>query len=347
MTQEALVQIGTNSSTNPLARIVEASIPFYGKTGLVEKFATKVRDLALRATTAASADGVSDALTDHILANVNATSESEEGSFLSEVETRNARAQLIIRQGTTNLATMPTDTPLGKLFSTAGEIVGTPLRVHLLYAYQMNLRYPPMGEGNRAPVCKSPDGKLGSPGGWCLNCTELPFGLQNGGAGEQKKTECAQWIVFIVITEDMKHIYEIGMSRTSLKTAKTMATLAKAAGTADKLVRRVFILETESKMNAAQQRYFQFKVAVDTKDKELSAADHAALVGLSDLLQAQNHLVLARYYATVREGKTVAAANEAAFDPQAAMGTLDAGGAEPNFDATGTPPAARNSNTPM
>lgn len=340
---EALVK---TSNEHALTHVLEKDVPFYGKVSKADEIQSKLVALTERAVMAAAEDGVSETLGDHIQATLSAATQGE-GGFLSEVESRASRPVLIIRQGTTNLPTMPAETPLGKLFSTAGVVVSTPVRVRLLYASDQHLRFPPMGEGSRAPVCKSPDGKLGSPGGWCANCPMLPFGKQRGGQGEQKQTECSQQTVFIMITEDLKHVFEVPMSRTSLKTAKTLVTLAKATARTEALVRRTFILDTESKTNQANQRYFQYKVAPDDKGAALSENDHKGLVALADLLQAQNHDVLRQFYASVREGQAVAHKAEAGFDPSMAMGNLDGGGVEPSFGGSGAAPDTRGSSTPM
>jgi hypothetical protein len=340
-----LVKVGTPAS-HPLAMVLDKDIPFYGKLGKVGDFEAKLRAAAEKAALVLAEEGVNELVAEHVQTNISASSEGE-GGFLSEVESRAARPALLIRQGTTNLPTMPQDTPLGKLFSTAGVIIPSPVRVRLLYAYDMHLRYPPMGEGSRAPVCKSPDGKLGSPGGWCQTCPQLPFGKQRGGQGEQVQTECSQLVNFVMITEDMKYVFDVPMSRTSLKTAKVVTTLAKATGRVESLVKRVFILDTESKTNQANQRYFQYKVAVDDKGPVLSDADLRALVALSELLQAQNQALLAKFYASVRDGQTVAHKAEEAFDPRLAMGNLDGGGVEPSFGSGGSAPDSRGGSSPM
>jgi hypothetical protein len=255
--------------------------------------------------------------------------------------------RISIVQPTSQSDNKPEAAKNGDLYTSAGQLLERPFSMILLYIFEENINFPTNGKN---PECQAPDAKLGSPYGECLKCPHLPFGKQNGGRGDQQKTNCQNNIVAIVMSTDLTNpgVYMVQFGKTSRKAGSALLSLA---GQQTSLWRQSYLLNTEKKTGDLGL-YYIAKVEPTGKDNPEHVMRLAeALYGM---YVAGRKMFLADWYA--RPARAPSAAIEA--EGQFAGGALDAaladGGPEPDL-STPTEPAkptsptkgARSSNKPM
>lgn len=246
-----------------------------------------------------------------------------------------------IAQPTTQSVAKPEVARNGDLYTTAGQILERPFGIIPVYFYEENINFPDQGKN---PVCQSPDAKLGSPFGECAKCPHLPMGKQNGGRGEQNKTDCQNNIVCVALTMDLKQVVVIQFGKTSRKTGNALLSLA---GQQQAVWKQSYTLETEKK-TADVGIYFIYKVAPTGKD---NAADVQRMaLALYELFIAERHRMLADWYGRPARAPQTAIEAEGAFSG----GALEAGlgdneGVEPDLNAPppASTPSARSTSKPM
>lgn len=261
---------------------------------------------------------------------------------LEEVESAWRPSRVAIAQPTTRSEAKPESARAGDLYDSGGNLLEKPLGIIPLYIYEENINFPDQGKN---PVCSAPDAKLGSPFGKCLDCPHLPFGKQNGGRGEQKKTDCQNNIVVVALTADLKQVYQIQFGKTSRKAGSVLTQLA---GRQQLLWKQSYLLSTEKKTNEIGL-YYVYKVEAVGKDNAEDVCRVAeAFYGL---VAAERKLFLADWYARPARAPLAAAEAEGAFiEGGLAAGLGDGEGEEPDLSTTPAPASssnARNATKPM
>lgn len=260
---------------------------------------------------------------------------------LEEVETIWRPSRVAIAQPTSRSEAKPDSARPGDLYDSGGSLLERPLAIIPLYVYEENINFPEQGKN---PVCSAPDGKLGSPFGKCLDCPYLPFGKQNGGRGDQKKTDCQSNIVVIALTSDLKQVYQIQFGKTSRKAGSVLTQLA---GRQSVLWKQSYLLNTEKKTTEVGL-YYIYKVESTGKDNSEDVCRVAeAFYGL---FAAERKRFLADWYARPARAPIAAAEAEGEFAGaaiEAGLGVTD--GEEPDLTTPTTPTGAgaRNSSKPM
>lgn len=265
--------------------------------------------------------------------------------------------EIVINQPTTELGGGKPDTAKnGDLLAVVGRKVVTavlphPFKFHVLLEYQSNAKFV---EGEKAPVCTSPDAKLGNPQGECEKCPDLPMGRQPGGWGDQKPTECNFSLCYVVVDEKFENIYDIKFSKTSLKGGRAVSTLIRASD-GGVWVPQISV-DTEKQTND-KGTFFTLKIA--STGVKLDGEHDKVCDALYDIVNSAREKLLHRYYNAVLNAKVTAKAVEASFDRTGLAAGTGAGeepelGEEPKKDEkkaeSKTAPkggAARKSSTPM
>jgi hypothetical protein len=243
-----------------------------------------------------------------------------------------------IAQPTTRSEAKPETARQGALYTTAGQLLEMPWGGIPLYIHEENINFPEQGKN---PVCQAPDGKLGSPYGECLKCPHLPFGKQNAGRGDQKKTDCQSNIVAIMLAKDLSNVYMVQFGKTSRKAGSALMSLA---GQQTVLWRQSYLLNTEKKTGDLGL-YYIYKVEPTGKDNP----EHVLKLSeaLYGLYIAERRRFLAEWYLRPVRAPMVAVEAEGQFTG----GALDAGlagneGVEPDLStptAEVLPAAAKTS----
>lgn len=249
---------------------------------------------------------------------------------MEEVDTAWTLPRLSIVQPTTQANAKPEAAKPGDVFTSAGQIVERPFGFIPVFFHYENIMFV---QGEKVPQCYSPDAKTGSPFGVCLSCPNLPFGLQNGGKGEQKPTECQNNIVAVAVSFDMSMIAKIQFGKTSRGAGSALLSLARANPFPWK---QSYLLETEKK-SGDKGTYYVYKTSPTGRDNDAPRVKIAK--ALNELFTASRQKALYDFYARVAQAPAVAAAAEGAFQG----GKLDAGlgeGVEPDLS---TPPPASGS----
>jgi hypothetical protein len=231
---------------------------------------------------------------------------------MEEVSSAWKVARINIAQPTTRSEAKPDSARPGDLYTTAGQQLEKPWAGIPLYFFEENINFP---DGGKNPVCQAPDGKLGSPFGKCLDCPHLPFGKQNGGRGDQKKTDCQSNIVCVMLAKDMSQVYLVQFGKTSRKAGSALLSLA---GQQAHVWKQSYILNTEKKTNDVGL-YYIYKVEPTGKDNPEDVCRVAeALYGL---FGAERKKFLADWYARPARAPMAAVEAEGEF----AAGALEAG----------------------
>lgn len=264
---------------------------------------------------------------------------SPEKPGMEEVLTAWKVPRLNIAQPTTRSEAKPESAKMGDLYTTAGQLLEKPWGGIPLYFYEENINFP---EKSKTPACQAPDGKLGSPYGNCLTCPHLPFGKQNGGRGDQKKTDCQSNIVCVMLAVDLSQVYVVQFGKTSRKAGSAMLSLA---GQQTAVWRQSYLLTTEKKTGDLGL-YYIYKVEPTGKD---NAPDIQRLCeALYELYIAERRKFLGDWYARPQKAPMAAIEAEGEF----AAGALDAGlggGVEPDLSTPveATASSSRTSSKPM
>jgi hypothetical protein len=212
--------------------------------------------------------------------------------------------EIKIVQATTTAASRPESARAGDLFSTAGDALPKQFSFVPVHFNNENVLFP---ADAKRPECQAPDAKLGRPYGECQKCPHLPFGQQNGGRGEQKKTDCNNQIVAAVLASDLSQLYIVRFAKTSRKAGSSLLQLAAAQPT---IWQQSYFLTTEKGQGTGN--YHIFKVA----PSGMNNSPHVKRVAqaLCDLYTADRHRKLATHYRGVIEAADEAAKEEAAFE---------------------------------
>ncbi len=261
---------------------------------------------------------------------------------LEEVATAWRLPRIMIAQPTTRSEAKPESCPPGGLYTTAGSMLEKPWAGIPLYFFEENINFP---DGGKNPVCQAPDAKLGSPFGKCAECPHLPFGKQNGGRGDQKKTDCQSNIVAVMLAADLSNVYLVQFGKTSRKAGSALLSLA---GQQSQVWQQSYVLSTEKKTNEVGL-YYIYKVEPTGKNNSEDVRRLAeALYGLYG---AERKKFLADWYARPARAPLAAAEAEGEF----AGGALEAGlagdGEEPtdlgDAPKVTTATQSRNASKPM
>lgn len=249
------------------------------------------------------------------------------------------RASIV--QPTTRSEAKPESARPGDIYTSGGQILVRPSAVIPIYFFEENVNFP---EGGKVPVCSAPDAKLGSPFGKCVDCPHLPYGKQNGGRGEQKKTDCQNNIVAVLLLKDLSGLFTMQFGKTSRKAGGVMMQLA---GQQQRVWTQSYLLNTEKKTNDAGLYYIMTTAPTGQNNPDDVCRVAEAFYGL---YAAERKRGLADHYARPARAPIAAAEAEAEF----AGGALEAGlagdGEEPDLSApakaAGAAPA-RTASKPM
>lgn len=247
-----------------------------------------------------------------------------------------------IVQPTTRSEAKPESARPGDIYTSGGQILERPSPVVPVYFYEENVNFP---EGGKVPVCVAPDAKLGSPFGKCLDCPNLPFGKQNGGRGEQKKTDCQSNIVAVLLMKDLSGLFTMQFGKTSRKAGSVMMALA---GQQQRVWKQSYLLNTEKKTNDAGLYYIMTTAPTGLNNSEDFCRVAEAFYGL---YAAERKRSLADHYARPARAPAAAAEAEAAFGGGALEASLGNDGEEPvdlnaPVNPAGTTPS-RTASKPM
>lgn len=127
---------------------------------------------------------------------------------LGDRETRWSPTPLRIVQAMTNTDAIEGDAKKGSIVLGA-TVSKTPVRVHILRVWDSRALWN-ADLTNPSIVCQSPDGKTGWRFGSCKEC-------DNGKFHDDTPPACRQQKTFLSITEDLRHIIRIDLSRTQLR----------------------------------------------------------------------------------------------------------------------------------
>ena len=257
---------------------------------------------------------------------------------LEEVITAWKVPRINIVQPTTQSEAKPESARQGALYTTSGQLLDLPWGGIVLYMYEENINFPEQGKN---PVCQSPDAKLGSPFGKCIECPHLPFGKQNGGRGDQQKTDCQNNIVAVMLTQDLTNpqVYVVQFGKTSRKAGSALMGLV---GQQTAVWNQSYLLNTEKKVGD-RGVYYIYKIEPTGKNNDEHTRKLAR--ALYELFIAERKRFLADWYARPMRAPMAAAEAEGNF----AAGALEAGlapnaGVEPDFSTAPStseaPPAA-------
>jgi hypothetical protein len=229
-----------------------------------------------------------------------------------EMEAKWEMPSIRIAQGVTK--EKPDTAKLGDLFDTNGYVHKQPLKVVPLYVHGANRMFP--SRGAKAPICWSPDAKLGSTFGPCDKCKNYPIGLNATG----EITECDNGVCFVVMSEDLQ-LYRVEFYRTSRKAGLKFDSLANASKEA--YWDRWFHLSSDKQTSDSNEWYI-FKVGVegtDTPDYVRKICD-----ALYDMIRHQREIAVKQHYNRVLKG------DRALEDIQEDGNIDDDGGTAPSDD---------------
>lgn len=249
-----------------------------------------------------------------------------------------------IAQPTSQSDAKPDSARNGDLYTSSGQLVERPFNFTPIYFHRENINFP---QGGRTPACNSIDAKLGSPFGECERCPHLPFGMQNGGRGDQRRTDCQTSIVCAAMSNNFEtgnaQIYLVHFSKTSFGAGRALMKLT----TPHPFVwKQSYLLNTEKK-TAEVGLYYAYTVVGTAKDNDQGAQLIAQR--MYALYGAERNRSLAQWYSRPARSNSVAAEAEAQFAGGALDASLEEGG-EPDLNAPPPPvpgKSARTSSKPM
>jgi hypothetical protein len=226
---------------------------------------------------------------------------------MEEIEGRTEIPRISICQPTSQKATKPDAARGGDLYTDSGDLLVKPFQFIPVYFREEHVMFTP---GSKAPECKAPDGKFGTPYGACASCAHLPFGKQNGGQGDQKPSQCFAQMVVTVMSMDLKNVYDLPLSKTSYSAGKALARLARAQPVP---WQQSYLLDTEKK-TGDKGLYYVAKVSPTTKNNAPDVLKVAQ--AFSDLLGAQRKVQMGGYYLAASSASVVAAAADQVYRGQ-------------------------------
>lgn len=239
---------------------------------------------------------------------------------LDEVNERWTIATVRVIQNSTQ--NKPPNSRPGDLYTDAGLVIPQPLLVAPIYAYQFNRMFPP-GGGTGAPVCMSPDAKLGNTFGECAKCANRPMFQNATGA----QTDCSNGYCFIVLSQDMR-IYRIEFANTSRKAGTNMYKAASTAG--ENIWDRWINIETSSQSGKrGSWSVFQTSLGNETPEHVRAACDT-----IFDLVEADRKLFLQNHYASAVKSQEAIEQVDEQVDMEALQGEPDLA-SEPDMTNSG------------
>ena len=184
--------------------------------------------------------------------------------------------------GTTKDPSKPAAAKTGDMYTTDGRIVKQPFQFTPLYIYESNRNFQ---DGQNAPVCWSPDAKLGTMFGPCNTCPHQPMGKNPTG----EKTDCNNGVCMVVMAANWK-VYRLEFFKTSRKAG---ASIDRLVQTQDALWDRWFVMTTQQ-VSSNGYEYFVFKTAPHGED--LALVQNQACEILYRLIKTERDAFLERHY---------------------------------------------------
>lgn len=145
-------------------------------------------------------------------------------------------AILKVVQATTDRSSLPKGTAIGDMVI-GDEKMESPLRVIPLRLWDSRQMWSPDKDDNRI-LCWSPDAVLGMTGVACRTCPNQVFDTV------ENKVACTKNKTFLVITEDLRHLFQVNFAKTNYSNGMEWQGLLKKAGVATH--RRTYELHTEA-----------------------------------------------------------------------------------------------------
>lgn len=143
---------------------------------------------------------------------------------------------LKVVQATTDRSSLPKGTAIGDMVI-GDEKMESPLRVIPLRLWDSRQMWSPDKDDNRI-LCWSPDAVVGVTGVACRTCPNQVFDTV------ENKVACTKNKTFLVITEDLRHLFQINFAKTNYSNGMEWQGLLKKAGVATH--RRSYDLHTEA-----------------------------------------------------------------------------------------------------
>lgn len=143
---------------------------------------------------------------------------------------------LKVVQATTDRSSLPKGTAIGDMVI-GDEKMEAPLRVIPLRLWDSRQMWSPDKDDNRI-LCWSPDAVLGVTGVACRTCPNQVFDTV------ENKVACTKNKTFLVITHDLRHIFQVNFAKTNYSNGMEWQGLLKKAGVATH--RRAYDLHTEA-----------------------------------------------------------------------------------------------------
>jgi hypothetical protein len=190
--------------------------------------------------------------------------------------------------GTTKDPSKPANAKPGEMYATNGRMIKAPFVFTPLYIFETNRMFQ---EGQNAPVCWSPDAKLGTMFGHCNRCTHQPLGKNPSG----ERTDCNNGVSMIVLAMDWK-IYRMEFFKTSRKAGASVDRLVQSQ---DFLWERWFELTT-AQVQSGGYEYYVFKTAAQGEDVGATAVQAAD--ALYDLIKVERDAFLDKHYEQILSG---------------------------------------------
>lgn len=258
---------------------------------------------------------------------------------MEEVVTTWSVPRIQIAQPTTQSAAKPESAKQGAMYTTQGTLLESPFQFIPLYFNLENIMFK---TGEKAPECYAPDAKLGQPYGVCERCPHLPMGQQNGGRGEQKKTDCQNQIVVALLAFDLSQVYICQFGKTSRGAGSALTTLCK---TQPKPYTQSYLLSTEKKTGDLGV-YYIYKIEPTGKTNPENVQKMAGAI--LQLFQANRKRFLGDYYLKAGNASLTAAMAETEFNRGKLAAGLDTGDAgEPDLSPPPATSPVRSASKPM
>lgn len=142
---------------------------------------------------------------------------------------------LKVVQGSSDRSKLPKGTPIGALV-VGEEILEAPAKIIPLRMWNTRQRWAPGKEARME--CWSPDALTGYVGQDCRSCQYAVFDEV------AKRSACNKAHTVLVISEDLKHLFQINFAKTAYSVGTDFAKLMKKAGVAT--FKRIYALDTQT-----------------------------------------------------------------------------------------------------
>ncbi len=191
--------------------------------------------------------------------------------------------------GTNKDPSKPASAQVGDMYATSGRLLKPPFKFTPLYIFEANRMFQ---EGQNAPLCWSPDAKLGTMFGWCKDCAHQPLGKNKSG----ERTDCNNGVCMIVLAEDWR-IHRLEFFKTSRKAGTSIDRLVQSQ---DFLWERWFEMVTQQ-VSSGGYEYYVFKTMPQGDDVapiQVQASD-----SLYDLIKTERDAFLEKHYEQALSGE--------------------------------------------